>query len=188
MTPYRRIRRGIHPIVLAIVGVLMLAVVAISVVKREREMVARPDDLAIVYHWSAGALPPPYHFKYEVLVGPHLRGEIVLSPEGGGYQPPTWRQSFAVDEDDLAALYTLMRRVGVFSKQWFENFPMAVGGQAEWLEVTAYGRHYVVPPSIRDSGAMTDVYDAVRALVPADLWDELAARREQFERDYESDR
>jgi hypothetical protein len=180
-------RRGISWFVVALVGVIILSAVALSVVRRERAMVQRPDDLRVEYHWSAGALPPPYHYEYEVIIGPGAQGEIVFRPDYAQHEAPVWQEAFAVSEADLDALYGLLRRGGVLRGRWRQRPSMAVGGSSEWLHVTAYGERTTVPASIHDDGTMAEVYDMVRGLVPAAIWDDLMARRERFELEYDSE-
>ena len=39
----------------------------------------RPDGFGLTYEWTAGSLPPPGHYEYNISVGPTGQGEMVMS-------------------------------------------------------------------------------------------------------------
>ena len=146
----------------------------------EREGSAVPSDLALRYIWQAGSMPPPYHDEYEIRIGPGPAGEVVYVPDYPQHNPPTWREPFPVTAEALARLYALLEEAGLFQRAWRRRERGATGGELAWLEVTAGGRTVKVPAQLaaRDAEALAPVYAAVRALVPAALWQALEARRE----------
>ena len=138
---------------------------------------AAPADFAVAYHWSNGALPPPYHYSYSVHLGPGSGGRIEFRP---GYDSTAWTERFAVTRAQLDSLHAALRERGVFDREWPEGPPIA-GGPAEYLDATAGGRRVRLPsmPRDEDRAALRGVYAAVRALVPPEVLRGLEERRER---------
>ena len=73
---------------------------------------ARSDDFKVQYSWTAASMPPPYHFEYDVTIGPGLAGSVVYLPDYPGADTPTWSAEFTFTETDLDTLYQLIVRQG----------------------------------------------------------------------------
>ncbi len=145
-----------------------------------------PGDLALRLEWQAGTMPPPYHYEYTIHLGPGPTGEIVFLPDYAQHHPPTWREGFAVLPTEMARLYALLSECGVFSRQWHRPAAQAVGGDLTQLEVTVGGARFAVPGELArdDARAIEPVYEAIRGLVPAAVWERLQARRAAYEQAY----
>lgn len=142
----------------------------------------RPADLTLRYEWNEGTMPPPYYYEYTIRIGPGTTGEIVFLPDYSIHQPPVWTERFPVEEAALDRLYALLLEKGILSRSWAERERMPVGGSTEWLEVTAHGRQVKISSRIEDVEAVAELYAAIRALVPAPIWQSLHARRAEFQR------
>lgn len=132
-----------------------------------------PADFSVRYHYDVGSLPPPYHYAYTVRIGPGAQGEVEYeqSYEGEeGYD--TWTEPFSISGEEVEALYDLMVEQGVFARSWQQTDDPPVGGDAEWLDVTAGGKEFSVPSYVAGRGAenaIGEVYEAINALVPASI-------------------
>jgi hypothetical protein len=140
------------------------------------DAMARPDDFCVLYEWHAGSMPPPYHYEYVIRVEADLRGELVFSPDYPRYDPKMWTKTFTVDEGIVDRLHELMVEKGLFREDCTRMEHAPVGGTLEWLEVTADGKSIKVPPDIGDPAEVTQIYAAVRSVVPAGIWAELEWR------------
>jgi molybdate transport system substrate-binding protein len=146
------------------------------------EQNARPDDFGVQYEWREGSLPPPYHYRYTVIIRPSGQSEIVLTPDYLSITVPKWTEFFKVDEQGLNDLYRVMVENGLFTKKWRQLDAAPVGGSNQTLVVTAQGKRikvedYLVPEQQVPAKAM---YAAVQALVPKDIRELLQARRQQY--------
>jgi hypothetical protein len=128
-------------------------------------------------------MPPPHHYEYAICIGPGLQGEIVFHPDYPGQDTPMWTESFDVAQEALDALYALVKE-RVLNRKWVKVEDGTVGGSLEWLSGVMDGQSFKVPSRVEEEDTLAPVYAAVKALVPDAVWDELRARREQYERDY----
>ena len=151
------------------------------------KMNSRPSDFSFRYKWREGTVPPPYHYEYTISAGPTSAGRIDFLPDYPEYNPPTWTETFDLDNDALDNLYALMLNKNMFEKNWTVIEDGRVGGPLEWMEVTAAGKKFLVPSVIEEAAILSQVYDAVKALVPEGIWAALMAKREQFQRSYLED-
>jgi hypothetical protein len=142
-----------------------------------------PPDFALRYEWREGSVPPPYHYEYTIHVGPGAQAEILFYPDYPQHDPPVRREQLAVSPEALAAVYALMKRLGVFRRVWRQLERHTVGGSHAWLEVTAAGRTVTVPSVLAPDQAkiIAPVYEAIRALVSEPMWRSLMARYETFQ-------
>jgi hypothetical protein len=165
---------------------MMVAVLSVFLVIgcQEVPMGTRPDDFQLQYSWTAASVPPPYHFEYDVTIGPGLAGSIVYLPDYPGAGTPTWTAEFTLSEADLDALYQLIVRQGVLSRRWREVRNPPVGGDTSGLQVQANGRTVRVHNLMVDAARLEPINEMVTRLVPQTTWDTLAAQREQYEREH----
>lgn len=145
-----------------------------------------PPDFQFKYEWRAGSMPPPAHYEYTIRIACDVGGEITFYPDYPSHHPPIWTERFAVATDALATFYTLLANKQILTRQWQSIDHRAVGGSVESLDLLANSVSVSVPsqPSQHDATLLREVYDAIRALVPQSLWDDLRARREKFQEDF----
>jgi len=149
-----------------------------------KEASATPQDFAIRYEWQEGSLPPPGHYEYTIRVGPVSEGEIVFYPDYPQHDPPVWTERFVVDGAAWDRLYRLMVDKGVFGKAWKEMDRPPVGGSLYWLYATAHGERVTVSQTMVGTETLEEVVDAVRALVPQEIWTKLRSQHDQYEQEY----
>jgi hypothetical protein len=168
------------PFWLALAGI---AVLACSLFNRGIPTVdERPADFSLVYEWREGSLPPPYHYETTISVAPDGAGTITLVPDYPGPDVPVWTEAFSLDTAALDSLYVRLAAEGAFSTRWRAQDDPPVGGSYHWLTLTTGGQQIEIPPFPIDSqaDAADRIEAAVTSLVPADVWDSLHARREQY--------
>ena len=145
-----------------------------------------PQDFRIRYEWQAGSLPPPYHYEYTIQIGPAPEGEVEFRPDYSFNDPPVWTERFDVAEQDLTRLHELMADKGIFSKRWQPSEQVLVGGGAQWAEISANGKQYIIPSQLDPelTEKMGEMYEAIRALVPEATWKKLKVKHKDYEREY----
>jgi len=148
-----------------------------------------PDDFSLTMEWNTGALPPKYTYMYTITIGPGQTGEMAYRP---GYDPGDdshlWVAAFTPNQAQMEVLYEILQEQDVFRSNWKKG-EILLGSHGTDLTLTAYGKAYAVPSvseldrdeRIRVETAM----DAIRAVVPQALWDELETRQAAYEAEYE---
>ena len=144
----------------------------------------RPEDFSVIYRWAEGSVPPPYHYEYEIYIGPGENGRIIFCPDYPMEDPPVWIEEFHLDNATLNRLYEFMVEKDVFMRDWTEMEGAAVGGELEWMEGTANKMHFKVPSVIEESEIVGSIYEFLRSLVPEWIWIKLMSQRQQYETDY----
>jgi hypothetical protein len=146
----------------------------------------RPADFTVTYLWREGSMPPPFHYEYTISIGPGDQGKIEYTPDYPSEKVPTWIETFSPTSEELDNLYSLILNRKVFSIEWKEmsNFP--VGGSSERAEISAGGKQILLPrfPESPNDAVASDLYSAIRALVPQAIWDKLDAQRKAYADNY----
>jgi hypothetical protein len=146
---------------------------------------ARPDDFSLTLDWDTGALPPPYHYSYTVIIGPGLQSVLTYQ---SGYasedQVEVWKKEFTLETKDLDALYKTMAEKGMLSSNWPTGQPL-LGGKSTSIVITASGREYHIPGvselAQSEREKVEAIIEVIRGFVPQTIWDEMAARQAAFE-------
>ena len=143
--------------------------------------------MTLRFEWNAASVPPPYHYEYVICIGPGPVGDVTFFPDYPQHDPPAWRMPFPVDPAALEALLGLMVRQGVFARKWRRAPRHIVGDSQAWLKAEAAGRIVSVPASLshRDTESIAPVYQAIRALVPQAVWDELMGKHNQYQQEHQ---
>ncbi|HYQ65614.1 hypothetical protein [Actinophytocola sp.] len=127
-----------------------------------------PADFAGTVEYANGSVPPPYHFRWRLTFDASTA--VVEWRPGYGESTP-WRESVDINAEQRTALYGRLRDLGVF-------------GPAEAMDGgMAGGMTYDPGPlgaSERGARLLDGVADAVRELVPAEVWDGLKARQDDW--------
>lgn len=148
------------------------------------EIRMRPEDFAVRYKWIEGSVPPPYHYEYEIHVGPGENGRIIFCPDYPMEAPPVWIEEFHLDNVTLNRLYEFMVEKGVLVRDWTDMEDATVGGELEWMEGIANKIHFKVPSAIEESEMVESIYEFLRSLVPERIWTKLMSQQQQYEIDY----
>jgi hypothetical protein len=139
-----------------------------------------PADFAGTVEYANGSLPPPYHYEWR-LTFDASKAVVEWRP---GYDSATepWRKTADITADQRKRLYGQLRDLGVFGKPAAEGDGMD-GGPGGNIEITAGGRTYDPGSLGGNEGSarlLKGVADAVRELVPADVWDGLKAEQDEW--------
>jgi hypothetical protein len=151
------------------------------------DMDTRPADFSFEYNWSEGSLPPPYHYEYLIRLQPVGQGQVVFWPDYPGFAGvPEWVESFSPDSDQLDQLYQIMVDQGLFTEAWKAQDDPPVGGSSEWMAVTAHGQNIEIPAFVlpEQAAAVSEIYTALRSLVPQAIWDKLEKQRQEYVEGY----
>lgn len=139
-----------------------------------------PADFAGTVEYDNGSLPPPYHYEWRVTFD-DATAEVEWRPGYDSSAEP-WREAVGITDDQRTGLYARLRELGLFDLAEVTDDGM-VGGPGGSVEITAAGRTHD-PGSLGGSeeGArlLEDVADAVRALFPAEVWDGLKTKQEDW--------
>ncbi|MFC1934185.1 hypothetical protein ACFLXX_03425 [Chloroflexota bacterium] len=144
----------------------------------------RPEDFAVTYKWIEGSVPPPYHYEYEIHIGPGEKGRITFYPNYPMEKPPVWIEEFQLDNMTLNSLYELIVEKGILVRDWTIVEDAEVGDKLEWIEGVANTIHFEVPSTIEESAIVESIYEFIRSLVPERIWTRLMSQQKQYEIDY----
>ena len=143
-------------------------------------MIPRPEDFAIRYKWTEGALPPPHHYEYTITLGPGPLGKIEFLPGYPMDAPPLWTETFPLSSQALDSLHAAALDKKILGRKWTEIQDPPVGGSLEWMEITSQGKTTLVPSLVEEAEILKDFYEAVQSQVPQPLWTALTARQEKY--------
>jgi len=146
-----------------------------------------PSDFSLELTWNTGSLPPEYTYSYVITVGPELKGTLEYQL---GYDDTTnvnkYSEDFQITQEDLAQLYNDLQ--DMFREDWKVGETME-GGPGASLTLSAYDKQFLVPSLSELSGddyaRMDAAIETIREVVPVELWQELQARQQIYEEEYE---
>jgi hypothetical protein len=144
----------------------------------------RPEDFAVRYRWETGSLPPPYHYEIDLTLGPDDEGRLALQLGYSAEEEPPRIRAFDLPAGALDELYARFGELKLLRGGWQPEKDPPIGGSLEWMEVTAGGKTVELPAFVRgkrgeDAAA---AYEAVRALVPEDVWAWVNEQQAEYER------
>jgi hypothetical protein len=154
-------------------------------------MTVRPDEqkpqleLEIKYKFIAGTMPPPDHDEYEIVVTQGGGGRIAYWPDYPSFDPPCWEYLFPVAADQLKELVDLIESIDIFEREWEIEDERRVGGSLRYLTVTLGDRTVDVPSRLENRELVSPIYQAVRGLVPQNIWEEIETMAKEFIENYE---
>ncbi len=150
-------------------------------------MMSQEETFRVVYLHADGSMPPPHHTEWQITVDSAGEAHLRYWPNYPAPEVPMWESAFPVA--DLAPLRAALRRAEAAGPpQLPERLPVGgsicrvtcVRGEAAERVLFSGPQSLLTPP-------LRALRDALRALVPAELWDEMAHRREQYRRAWEAD-
>lgn len=146
------------------------------------------QDFSLYFEWNTGSLPPQYTYSYAITLGPGPQGRFEYQP---GYEEDKTRQwgvDFSLSEQQMIDLYQYLDSQDMFRNNWKEGEPME-GSSGTTLIFYDKGKQYNIPNmSILDHSEVARVdaaMQAIRALVPQTIWDEMDARQNEYELNYD---
>lgn len=143
----------------------------------------RPADFAVAYDWREGSLPPPYYYEYSITLSADGQCELIMVPSYPASDVPRWQERFQVSEADRDRLYQQLLELGLFTQSWREATELRVGGSTEWMTVVANGTQVKIPSQVieRQQTSATEIYAAVKAIVPPEIWARLQDQLKQYQ-------
>lgn len=159
-------------------GLLLLAGCSFSSMPAQR-----PADFSVAYNWQEGSLPPPYHYEYSITITGNGQGDVVMTPSYPAEHVPRWQESFQVTAADLDRLYQRFVDQGLFTHSWKTETNLRVGGSSEWIKVVAGETVVEIPRQVvaGQEAAATEIYAAVKALVPPAQWAKLETQLKEYQ-------
>jgi len=139
-----------------------------------------PADFAGMVEYGNGSVAPPYHYEWRL----RFEASTAVVEWRPGYDSSTqpWRETADITDDQRKQLYGALRDLGVFEMGEAPDDGM-VGGPTGSVEVTAHGRTYD-PGSLGGNDdtvrLLKDVAAAVKELLPADVWDGLMTKQDDW--------
>jgi hypothetical protein len=120
----------------------------------------------LVYHWTAGAVPPPYHDEYAIRISGEI-GMLEYWPDYPGEGVESQQYRFVVEPGKLAELKAGINNIS--GRDWQQNDPPRIGGEQEWLSIGAGAQipADLVPEDVLAAG---EIFVQMRDLVPAEVW------------------
>ncbi len=142
-----------------------------------------PSDFEVVYNFDIGALPPEYHYAYEIRIGKDAPGEITYRLGYGDTGSSILKETFSLQPTQIDELYQAARQAGAMNQNWKTEEMPPVGGSNTSLELIADGEIYQIPshPRTNNPEKLTALYRQIHDLVPAVVWAQFDAAREQYE-------
>lgn len=141
----------------------------------------RPDDFALTFEHVDGSVPPPGHQEWIVEVAADGSGTLEYLPDYPGEGVPTYRAEFEADPTELDALFAELAAEGLLEEEIGGSDDPPVGGDTETATITAEGESFDVPAfDGSDEAALAGVSEAVRGLVPDEIWSGFERRRDAY--------
>lgn len=143
---------------------------------------AGEPDVEFEYHWREGSVPPPQHYRYDILGSTAGQGRIEFVPGYDGPGTPTWVEPFMIDAGRCAALIVLLQSRQVLHRSWHHGLPGGVGGSQRRLRFRCGERQIELPaePAGDDAALADALAQAIVAVVPEPVWIGLRQRHAAF--------
>jgi hypothetical protein len=140
-----------------------------------------PLPFSIVYHWAEGSVPPPGYYEYTIEVN-GTGGTLTFLPDYPQHTPPRWVESFACPAEAIDNLYEVLEHCGALRPIPAGRGPFAVGGARHWMEITLPSGVLTIPSRLSPavSKRLRPVWEALQALVPQAIWEQVFARRAAY--------
>ena len=150
---------------------------------------AMPDDFGLSLNWNTGALPPQYRYEYVITIGPGAQGELDFLPGyDGASGSERWVVPFEISRAELENVYAYFADNDLLRARWNTGREL-IGGSTTSLIVTAFGKEYQIPSISElqgeDKQLVEKAMDAIRAVVPETIWEEMNDRQAEFENNFQ---
>ncbi|OPZ13116.1 MAG: hypothetical protein BWZ07_00808 [Alphaproteobacteria bacterium ADurb.BinA280] len=165
--PTGRVARGHR--VSAIGGLLvLLSALLVSATRLAGAPSTMPasDALSIRYNSNNGTLPPPHRRDTRIRID--ADGSTLIEHSRGYDASTTVRHQTHVAAEQLSAFAAWLTEAGVWSTDWREQEPRAIGGASQFLEMTFGERQLALPiQPVESQRALRDeIVRRVLALIP----------------------
>lgn len=145
------------------------------------------QNFSLLFEWNTGTLPPEYTYSYTIMLETG-KGRLEYQHGYADDYSKQWKFDFTVSEKQMYDLYEYLNSQNMFRSSWKKGEPM-LGGSGSALILKADGEEYIIPSiSILASSEYARVdaaFEAIRALVPQSIWDEMNAHQREYEANFE---
>jgi len=170
-------------------SIIVMVAFAVLTIGCGGSLEGRPEDFGLTFYWDTGALPPQYRYQYVITIGPGTQGELDFVP---GYEKAQgserWVTSFEISSEALEGVYSFFTDNGLLRARWKTGRGL-IGGSTTSLIVKAFGKETRIPSLSdlmeEDKQLIMGAMDAVREVVPEEIWDEMNARQMEFENNFQ---
>lgn len=136
------------------------------------------------YFFSAGSMPPPYHYEYEIIIDNSGKGEYIFYPDYPGMDEnmPVWKEEFTVEQSYLDSLVSLIFELEFIEKPLITVDEPPVGGSYDRLSFFINEDVTKVPSFVikEDQERRKKVVDTVLSLVPSEIKLEMHQKYENY--------
>jgi hypothetical protein len=150
---------------------------------------AQNDWERLVYHYNAGALPPPYYYHYTISISKDGQGELLHASGYNDNGKNTSKHSFVMTDKELKVLINAVKESEVLNSDIKQRPGEEIldGGHSD--ELTFYsesgesGEENIIKlipsyPDLKYEKALNKLYGVIIKCVPLDIWNKVNARGE----------
>lgn len=128
-----------------------------------------PDDFKATYYWHGPPIVPIEGMlsQYNLNIEKGPVGSILFQY----FNEQDREETFEITELELEDLYQLMLDKNMFRDTWDTLSKPPIGGWYDYMAIISNDTTYAIPTWPLDEGEVNIVEDAMKALVPEELWD-----------------
>jgi hypothetical protein len=127
-------------------------------------------DMTVTYEWNPGALPPPSYYELRVSISSRGDASVEVRPDYGFNNPPVWSWNFTLEQTQAVSL---LRNIAATRDAGGSASIPVVGGSQETITLEEGGQS-------REVEAVPRLTEALRSMVPRNIWDEIEERRAAY--------
>ncbi len=110
--------------------------------------VPQQPKFEIIYHWTEGSVPPPYHYDYSVEIQEDRTGIVSYRPDYDLEGVPVWNRYFTIPHDLFSRLHDLLESDGFYKLCWKQALKIIVGGSQEWCDGIIENNEFHIPAGL----------------------------------------
>jgi hypothetical protein len=136
----------------------------------------------IVYHWTEGSVPPPYHYEFSIKIQEDRTGIVSYRPDYDLKDVPVWNRYFTIPQELYSRLYDLLVSSEFSSYVWKQGLEIYVGGSQEWCDGIIENHVFHIPTGLtrEDVDKARPLYLLFMQLGPEEMWDDLEQMRKEY--------
>jgi hypothetical protein len=144
--------------------------------------VLQKPKFEIVYHWTEGSVPPPYHYEYSIKVQEDRTGIVSYRPDYDLDGVPIWNRHFTIPQELFSRIYDLIESGGFCNYVWELALEKNVGGSQEWCDGIIETHEFHIPAELnREQTDKTGpLYLLIKHLGPEEMWSDLEQMRKEY--------
>jgi hypothetical protein len=136
----------------------------------------------IVYHWTEGSVPPPYHYEFSIKIQEDRTGVVTYRPDYDLEDVPVWHRYFNIPQELYSRLDDLLKSEGFYHYAWTQEIEINVGGSQEWCDGIVENHEFHIPTELTrgDTNKAGSLYSIIRQLGPEEMWEDLEQMRKEY--------